>query len=438
MVDELKRRTSNFFPVADISDNGLVTPLGPALSPNLDLYSPLLGHVSQLGQLLQNGQQLQSGQLPNGQLQNGLARDYYMDEPPAVNNRNSSLFSTPSFLSPEQSFSLNLLGVSGLSLSGLISPYATRLGESSGPSSVRISYSAPNILNDTSLGRKLDFSLSQQLHNLGLDEPSHLKDPFSDKYRFSLRLESPKVGHRLSIWSTTHREETPLLRESGNGRSRPFSESLTPPEMFEEKKKNSSRHKTSKFLSESPASTRRTNSADHSVDPLLVVKKPVDAGQRHNKSKNGIKAKEKDPSNLPKVVVKFSNVDREYLDFQPEEGESLGKLCSKHVLNNLGTKIYPEDYCSTFYKRNKHGYMFIREPSSSLKVNSSGPKSWVTIKLKLGNQDTQKLKVDVRKLPEWKPINLNLNFVPRKHGRRDHRNKLIDGSHRSRKAQPRG
>lgn len=51
--------------------------------------------------------------------------------------------------------------------------------------------------------------------------------------------------------------------------------------------------------------------------------------------------------------------------------------------------------------------MFIRELSNSLKVNNSGPKSWVTIKVKLGASEQQKLKVDVKRLPVWKPINLN-------------------------------
>lgn len=76
---------------------------------------------------------------------------------------------------------------------------------------------------------------------------------------------------------------------------------------------------------------------------------------------------------------------------------------------------YLEDYCSTFYKRNIHGYMFTREPSNSLKVSTTGNKSWVQLKIKLGNQEgnnqklplSRKLKVDVRELPVWKPINLN-------------------------------
>lgn len=96
---------------------------------------------------------------------------------------------------------------------------------------------------------------------------------------------------------------------------------------------------------------------------------------------------------------------------------------SRHVLNRLHVKEYPEDYCSTFYKRNRHGYMFIRELSNSLKVNTNGPKSWVTIKVCMGSDDPQKLKVDVKRLPVWKPINLNQPTATRKFSRRDSQRK---------------
>lgn len=93
-----------------------------------------------------------------------------------------------------------------------------------------------------------------------------------------------------------------------------------------------------------------------------------------------------------------------------------------------------KEYCSTFYKRNNHGYMFVREPTNSLKVNSNGvgSKSWVQLKVNLpsnistttttttttttmttnvANTSTstvttstaRKIKVDVRQLPHWKP-----------------------------------
>lgn len=86
--------------------------------------------------------------------------------------------------------------------------------------------------------------------------------------------------------------------------------------------------------------------------------------------------------------------------------EPLYRECAKHILLTLCVKEYPEDFCSTFYKRNSHGYMFIRESLTSLKVNSTGPKQWVTIKVKL-NENLTKMKVDVKRFPVWKPISLN-------------------------------
>lgn len=100
----------------------------------------------------------------------------------------------------------------------------------------------------------------------------------------------------------------------------------------------------------------------------------------------------------------------------PRNYKSKEKLVSPANLNRIlldqisSTAVkYQEDYCSTFYKRNKHKYMFIKESSNSLKVNNSGGKSWVTVKLNLipDQASKKKLKVDIKNLPVWKPINLN-------------------------------
>lgn len=422
MVDDFKRRTSNFFPVCD---HAPFSALGSTLSPSLELHQRILSLSSQLVQ----------------QTQHSPSQDYLVDDATVTTNRTASILSTPSFLSQEHSFSLNLLGITGLSLSGLISPYAMKLGDvSGGTPSGRITYSAPSILNDTSLGRKLDFNLEQQLLNLGLEDSSHFRDLFSDHARYMLRLESPNLGHRLSLWSTLHREDA--LKENmdvSNLSLGPFSEPFTPLDVLSEDSIIIPRHQMPKFLSKSSAESTHANSDDLNVDPLTVWK-PGKSSHKCRLLKSETKFTDNDPArkSVPNIVVKLPKAGLGKFNLLREEGDSLGTLCIRQVLCNLDTKIYPEDYCSTFYKRNKHGYMFIREPSSSLKVNSSGPKSWVTIKLKLGKHDTQKVKVDVRKLPEWKPINLNLNFVPRKHGKRDHRNKSIEGGHRSRKPQPRG
>lgn len=69
-----------------------------------------------------------------------------------------------------------------------------------------------------------------------------------------------------------------------------------------------------------------------------------------------------------------------------------------------------KNFCSTFYKRNDQGYMFIKESSSSgnsLKVNGSSLKSWVVLKVKLGHSggpdSSRKVKVDTKYMPIWRP-----------------------------------
>ncbi|KAK6458587.1 uncharacterized protein RJT20DRAFT_7189 [Scheffersomyces xylosifermentans] len=90
----------------------------------------------------------------------------------------------------------------------------------------------------------------------------------------------------------------------------------------------------------------------------------------------------------------------------------------RDILATDATSKYGEDYCSTFYKRNSHGYMFIKEPTNTLKVNTTANKSWVQLKIKLPCNEARnrtesptllvkKLKVDVRHLPIWRPITLN-------------------------------
>ncbi|EGW33491.1 uncharacterized protein SPAPADRAFT_60843 [Spathaspora passalidarum NRRL Y-27907] len=99
------------------------------------------------------------------------------------------------------------------------------------------------------------------------------------------------------------------------------------------------------------------------------------------------------------IKIKLPNIFRD----TPESDYFLKDMISSQEANRYG-----EDYCSTFYKRNIHGYMFIKEPSNSLKVNASGGKSSVSLKISLpaGNNRllAKKLKVDVKELPIWKPI----------------------------------
>lgn len=99
--------------------------------------------------------------------------------------------------------------------------------------------------------------------------------------------------------------------------------------------------------------------------------------------------------------------------------EALNQVFLRQLTNHGVT--YSEDHCSTFYKRNKHKYMFIKESSNSLKVNNSGNKSFVTIKLKFTNDEAKKrkLKVDIKNLPVWKPINVQQMGYDKSKKRRD-------------------
>lgn len=153
-------------------------------------------------------------------------------------------------------------------------------------------------------------------------------------------------------------------------------------------------------------------------EPRETEKRPASRKPLDGDVKNDTKRKKPAISN---VVVNFGNLEAQPL---PEISSCLdphaplAKECSRYVLESCSLKDYPEDFCSTFYKRNSHGYMFIRELSNSLKVNASGLKSWVTLKIKLGELEQQKLKVDVKRLPVWKPINLNQPHTLRKAVRR--------------------
>ncbi|RLV95910.1 hypothetical protein JA1_000618 [Spathaspora sp. JA1] len=98
----------------------------------------------------------------------------------------------------------------------------------------------------------------------------------------------------------------------------------------------------------------------------------------------------------------------------------------RNIMHSQQEKRYSEDYCSTFYKRNRQGYMFIKEPSNSLKVHTSGGKSWINLKISLPDQNnnllSRKLKVDATELPVWRPITIgggsSVSFTGRRRGQR--------------------
>lgn len=484
-MEDLGRRTSNFFPLADTDES--VAPVATD-SPNVALSAEM------------------AVDLP-----------LFLDAPTYT----PIALLTPSFLSPDQSFSLNLFG--------------------SRPASNRISYSTPSIFT-----QKVDLSHQLGLLSLGL----HL-DSLDDRGSYS---ESPSVSQRLSIWGTPYREEesephfvldsftldkrakklekglershpaektqlekgqfpskshsidkgpfmensllmnssvslaegkhifpdgsmfmdSPFMDSKGNyltksksllletdRHSRPrnlYSERLhtpafIPQEVFaaqsvrpldslkmdsflsdpayklftedslaQESYTEDSLGRSSQVrdpLAKESASTplfdpEDTPSTSNSEDVDPLVKENVTPNGKRRSKPSIAENRAKEPRRVARnIVVNLggdSYQEASFLDSRP---------CNKYILDTLITKEYPEDYCLTFYKRNCHGYMFVRESSNSLKVNSSGSKSWVTIKLKLGPHEPQKVKVDVKRLPEWKPINLNLTSAPRRSGRRD-------------------
>lgn len=282
--------------------------------------------------------------------------------------------------------------------------------------------------------------LNQLMNNLQLDQLMHgvfnqrLLDPFKD-------VEMPLS--RSSIWSTssqgslqpsyhnhnagygqTHYSHKPSSHINISPPAAPLSMAASsrlryssavgpfdPPLEFDRRKENRN------FYAEKlhsppfvPIEARET--------PREAEKRPASRKSLDGSVKNDTKRKKPALSN---VVVNFGPLEKEpvpAVSSKISPYAPLAKECSRYVLDSCSLKDYPEDFCSTFYKRNTHGYMFIRELSNSLKVNASGPKSWVTLKIKLGEQEQQKMKVDVKRLPVWKPINLNQPHTLRKAVRR--------------------
>ncbi|CAH2354137.1 hypothetical protein CLIB1423_14S02938 [[Candida] railenensis] len=114
--------------------------------------------------------------------------------------------------------------------------------------------------------------------------------------------------------------------------------------------------------------------------------------------------------NLPQKFSTIKGFSKTSLD----SSHPVNKVFTQYLLAQDNTKqVYQEDYCSTFYKRNHNGYMFVKEPANSIKINSNGigTKSWVQIKLNLPSKanslnksvGSRKIKIDIRQLPNWKP-----------------------------------
>lgn len=300
-------------------------------------------------------------------------------------------------------------------------------------------------------GPRMDVNkLNQLMHSLQLGEP-RLMDPFKDAGHEPLA----PLSNRSSIWSTGGGSQPPGLQNYSHKQHQHIN--ISPPTPVSSLSSMASQPAAAprlRFLSSSAAipayhdfqaqvpdyeRAKRNLYAEKLNNPVFVptdqkpqptrpAEEPREVSEKRPASRKPLDGsvkndtKRKKPALQSNIVVDFGNLAKQPVpaiapaSLNPHG--SLGKECSRYVLESCTLKDYPEDFCSTFYKRNTHGYMFIRELSNSLKVNASGPKSWVTLKVKLGEVEQQKLKVDVKRLPVWKPINLNQPHTLRKAVRR--------------------
>lgn len=391
MVEELRRRTSNFFPTPE-----------SAMPPSFELFS-LFQEKNQIGNL-------QSTQ-------------FTLIEPMSAITPNFA--TAPPYLEPNFALPVADLEPQLLSLGATVSPFGNWAQvpdmPPARPVNTRTSYSAPNIFSAPE--RNLDAELSEHFDYLRLDynSCSSFRNPFSeDIHRGSLSSELPMLSQRLSIWSTSPERETqsgvqlpfgPLshldslevLLRSKNIYIKKLHTPVFVPKEEETAKNRSTSLEEAKLYSR--INSERSFSHKASLEEKTELNTKVYLG--------------KDTSEK-KFIVNLRKTRSRQEPGSTKFGNAFPKRCSEMLLENLGVQDRPEDFCSTFYKRNSNGYMFIRESSNSLKVNSSGSKSWVTIRVKLGSHEPRKIKVDVKRLPEWKPINLNSSSASRKH-RRDTR-----------------
>lgn len=394
MVEELRRRTSNFFPTPE-----------SAMPPSFELFSPFQENN-------------QSGKFQSSQ--------FTPIEPMSAitpNFNTTSPYFEPNFALPAAD-----LGPQLLSLSGTVSPFGNWVQTPdmppARPVNTRTSYSAPNIFSAPE--RNLDADLSEHFEHLGLNYNScnSFRNPFSeDIHRGSLSSELPMLSHRLSIWSTS------LEMETQSGAQLPFGplshrnslEILHRPKNIYIKKLH-----TPIFVpkEEETVKNRPTNLEEVKYNARINSEKSEKLFNRRvsldERTESNTKVNLGKDTKEKRFVVNLRRTRNRQETSTTRFGKTLSKPCSELFLESLGAQDRSEDFCSTFYKRNSNGYMFIRESSNSLKVNSSGSKSWVTIRVKLGNREPRKIKVDVKRLPEWKPINLNSSSASRKH-RRDTR-----------------
>lgn len=412
MVEELKKRTSSFFPIQEVD------------LPNYGLPSPPVGSISS---------------------------NFHSESTPRQSIRTPNLLETPSFFSPKGDFTSGILGSSSPA-APLCAPRHPAVSTSVMSFGNLPARAGSSFHSD----KRLDTEMSTSFQNLSLslDFKPVLLDPFLDSWRdpsstftsanstssniaisglastapstrstLFAGLSTDSVGTILrgSIWSTPKTDEFSTFGPPGLEPQFNFSPYVTPTQPIPlergrtvvNTKRNiyASKVHTPIFVPGTASSTAATPKDTSSPLELPLQSRRSESSASSNDMRQDVQPKpESPPKKLERsdITLNLGSVDSVHAP------TDLLHCNNKHIFENLRLKDYLENFCSTFYKRNTHGYMFIRESSNSLKVNSSGPKSWVTIKLRLGDSPTQKLKVDVKKLNVWKPINLNQPRAPKK------------------------
>lgn len=261
------------------------------------------------------------------------------------------------------------------------------------------------------LNEELEHDLNQSLQqlNLGVDYQNLLADSYIQEYN-KTQFKDPfrKNSQRLSIWSTGKTDEDTIFTISQRSLqfSIPTNISNSP---------NGSPQNTHLDLEDTQRFLQKRNIyCDRLNQPAFIpIRCSCELDVVSENLQSRINFENGNNNQIDRPISPSTHIT-EAVGTAGRNIKAIRKQCHRHLFETCELKSHAEDFCSTFYKRNNHGYMFIREGSNSPKVNSSGPKSWVTINVKLFDADQKKLKVDVKRLPVWRPINLNQLSATRK------------------------
>ena len=304
---------------------------------------------------------------------------------------------------------------SSMTTSNLGSPVINKLNQANFNA---MNYQLTNSLHDLHLQSSLDSSLTSLAHQ-HQHQQQHMHDVYHNG-NFHIRL--PNISHQESIYNT---EQHNILNQQNN---------------YYERSQNHTQELENGFM-------LSTNSIDTpKLSPVLsqsiwnseIIPELPKVEKRENRYSNKVNNPAFIPSEHPAETKNAStdinsrspkNTTLDNDDIPPPQPQNQNikfpkqvKYTPRHnhfvedMLNHDLTNRYSEGYSTTFYKRNKHGYMFIREATNTLHVHQN---SWVQLKIKLpttsstvtGNKNnssskkllSKKLKVNIKELPIWKP-----------------------------------